>query len=350
MEPNKEDEQERLGVLNPAIARAADGATYMFPRIVAAGNLSRISRAAVTFDDDGLPRGVERLGVVLQPDEPWETNSVTAGVEDPRITFVPSLSCYLMTYCAFGPLGPRVAVATSSDLVSWVRRGPISFDYEPELHADLNLYTNKDAVFFPEPVTAPDGRQAFALLHRPTWDLSTVNPNEKGAPPPGITNERPGIWASFAPILPDTESQPHAPTRFGQHRLVALPDEPWEAAKIGAGPPPIAVPGGWLLVYHGVTGHSGNVWPPQDLRYVAGAMLLDRHDVTRVLWRTEHPILEPESEPEINGIVPNVVFPTGLDVRAAGSAHLYYGMADTRIGVAELRWPISDPTTTTFLS
>jgi beta-1,2-mannobiose phosphorylase / 1,2-beta-oligomannan phosphorylase len=349
MEARPEDEQECLGVLNPAIARAADGTTYLFPRIVAAGNLSRISRAAVTFDDAGRPRGVQRLGVVLQPDEPWETNSVTAGVEDPRITFMPSLACYVMTYSAYGPLGPRIAVATSSDLVAWRRHGPVSFVYEPELHADLNLYTNKDAVFFPEPVTAPDGQPAYALLHRPTWDLSMVNPSEKGTPPPGITDDRPGIWASFAPIQPGTEGQGVVPTRFGQHRLVALPEQSWEEAKIGAGPPPIAVPGGWLLVYHGVTGHATNAWPQQDLRYVAGAMLLDRHDVTRVLWRTEHPILEPELELEIDGIVPNVVFPTGLDVRAPGWAHLYYGMADTRIGVAELSWPISDPMTSSNL-
>jgi predicted GH43/DUF377 family glycosyl hydrolase len=341
MEARPEDEQERLGVLNPAIARGADGTTYLFPRIVAAGNLSRISRAAVTFDDEGLPRGVQRLGVILEPDEPWETNSVTAGVEDPRITFLPSLSCYVMTYTAYGPLGPRIAVATSTDLVSWRRHGPVTFSYEPGLHADLNLYTNKDAVFFPEPVTAPDGRPAYAMLHRPTWDLSMVNPSEKGAPPPGIPDDRPGIWVSFAPILPGTETPLQPPTRFSQHQLVALPEQPWEAAKIGAGPPPIAVPGGWLLVYHGVTGQSTGVWPPQHMRYVAGAMLLDRHDVTRVLWRAEHPILEPESEQEINGIVPNVVFPTGLDVRAPGRAHLYYGMADTRIGVAELSWSVS---------
>jgi beta-1,2-mannobiose phosphorylase / 1,2-beta-oligomannan phosphorylase len=36
------------------------------------------------------------------------------------------------------------------------------------------------------------------------------------------------------------------------------------------------------------------------------------------------------------GIVPNVVFPTALDERADGTADVYYGMADSRIGVARL--------------
>jgi predicted GH43/DUF377 family glycosyl hydrolase len=36
------------------------------------------------------------------------------------------------------------------------------------------------------------------------------------------------------------------------------------------------------------------------------------------------------------GMVPNVVFPTGLDQRPDGTCDLYYGMADTRIGVARV--------------
>jgi hypothetical protein len=33
-------------------------------------------------------------------------------------------------------------------------------------------------------------------------------------------------------------------------------------------------------------------------------------------------------------MVPRVVFPTGLDARPDGALDIYYGMADTRIGVA----------------
>jgi len=97
MEPSADDPREAEGVLNPASARGPDGDLYLFPRMVAKGNFSRIDRARVIFDKGGKPSGVERLGVVLEPDEGWEQNSVTAGVEDPRIVFMAGLKAYVMT-------------------------------------------------------------------------------------------------------------------------------------------------------------------------------------------------------------------------------------------------------------
>ena len=60
-----------------------------------------------------------------------------------------------MTYVAYGPLGPRLALAVSTDLRTWRRLGPVQFEYSRELDTDLNLFPNKDAVFFPEPVPGP---------------------------------------------------------------------------------------------------------------------------------------------------------------------------------------------------
>jgi predicted GH43/DUF377 family glycosyl hydrolase len=85
-------------------------------------------------------------------------------------------------------------------------------------------------------------------------------------------------------------------------------------------------------MYHGV---SGEIDPRTDLqqnvRYCAGAMLLDAERVWEVVSRTLDPLLEPETAEERNGIVPNVVFPTAVD-----GTDVYYGMADSRIGVARL--------------
>src|ERR1700737_3675530 len=107
MEPLPGEPMEVEGVLNPATARAPNGDLYLFPRLVARGNFSRIGRARVLFDKGGKPVGVERLGVVLEPNEIWEQNPVTAGVEDPRITFIENLHAYVMAYAAYGPLAPR---------------------------------------------------------------------------------------------------------------------------------------------------------------------------------------------------------------------------------------------------
>jgi beta-1,2-mannobiose phosphorylase / 1,2-beta-oligomannan phosphorylase len=53
--------------------------------------------------------------------------------------------------------------------------------------------------------------------------------------------------------------------------------------------------------------------------------------------------LTPETAEEIDGVVPNVVFPTGVDDRGSGRVDVYYGMADQRIGVARLHVPVSLP-------
>jgi beta-1,2-mannobiose phosphorylase / 1,2-beta-oligomannan phosphorylase len=336
MRGDPDDPTERLGVLNPAAARDETGTLYLFPRVVAEGNFSRIARAKVLTDADGRPVGVQRDGIVLEPSTSWEHDAQTGGVEDPRITRIATLDAWLMTYTAYGPLGPKIALAYSTDLREWHRLGPASFEYDARYEADFNLYPNKDAVLFPEPVTAPDGRPAFAMLHRPSFDLWSIHPGAGAAPPVGITEHRQSIWISFAP-LDETRRGPQAmPIRYGQHRLLAAPEQDWENVKIGAGPPPMLTTDGWLLIYHGVSGQLSYDWPQPGVCYRAGAMLLDADDVTLVRWRSKMPLLEPETEEEQNGIVPNVVFPTALDQRPDGTIDVYFGMADDKIGVAQL--------------
>jgi predicted GH43/DUF377 family glycosyl hydrolase len=336
MRPEPGLPQEALGVLNPGAARGPDGALYLFPRLVAAGNRSTIGRVAVAHDAAGDPVGVRRMGTVLSPTEEWERSGERhAGVEDPRVTWLAEAGVWAMAYTAYGPFGPRIALAVSTDLADWRRLGPVSFTWEPELGADFNLYPNKDAAFFPEPVTAPDGTRAFALLHRPFYDLWSVLPEAPTVLPRGIEDDRPSIWVSYVPV-DDVLADVRALVRLRAHRLVATPRHDWEQVKIGAGPAPVRVPGGWLLVHHGVSGTKSYDWPQPGVRYSAGAMLLDAADVTRVLWRSPHPLLEPQEPEETDGIVPQVVFPTALDPRPDGSADVYYGMADDKIGVARL--------------
>src|SRR5437588_4888131 len=67
MEPDPGDVREAEGVLNPAVTRGPDGQLYLLPRLVAPGNYSRIGLARVVFDWRGLPVGVERLGMALEP-------------------------------------------------------------------------------------------------------------------------------------------------------------------------------------------------------------------------------------------------------------------------------------------
>jgi beta-1,2-mannobiose phosphorylase / 1,2-beta-oligomannan phosphorylase len=178
------------------------------------------------------------------------------------------------------------------------------------------------------------------MLHRPIWDLSLARPGEGESLPAGLANPRPGIWVSFVAAAA-VEADLRALTRFEQHRLVTLPERAWEALKIGGGTPPIRIAEGWLVLYHGVAGTLARSLQPQpDVRYSAGALVLDAADVTRVVARSVEPLLEPELREELVGIVSNVVFPTAiepLNESASSVCDVYYGMADSRIGVARLR-------------
>lgn len=336
MTPDSADPREVDGVLNPATVRDPSGELYLYPRLVAAGNVSRVGRARVVFDGD-VPVDVERLGVVLEAERGWERGVDHGGVEDPRITTIPALGLHVMTYVAFGPLGPVPAVAVSDDGVDWRRLGPIRFGYVDELDTDLNLFPNKDVVYFPEPVPGPDGEPCFALLHRPMWDFSFTRPQERPPLPATATDERASIWISYVPVAA-VEADLSALTRPVGHREVATPRFGWEALKIGAGPAPLRVEEGWLVIHHGVTGEiEGGAFVPQaNVHYAAGIMILDADDPSRVIARTPEPLLVPETADETDGTVANVVFPTAIEPADDGW-NVFYGMADSRIGVARLR-------------
>jgi beta-1,2-mannobiose phosphorylase / 1,2-beta-oligomannan phosphorylase len=199
MEGDPSNPDEALGVLNPACCRDRYGDLYLFPRVVARGNLSRIGRSHVHFTG-GLPTSVERLGYVLEPTEGFERNELTAGVEDPRICYVAAIDRYVMVYVAYGPLGARVALAISEDTHTWRRLGQAKFAYAPEYRTDFDLYVNKDAMMFPEPVRDPYGRPAFALLHRPDYSICWWSESRFRVQPAGVQEPRPSMWISYVPL------------------------------------------------------------------------------------------------------------------------------------------------------
>ncbi|SER76866.1 Predicted glycosyl hydrolase, GH43/DUF377 family [Propionibacterium cyclohexanicum] len=335
MEPEVGNPREEEGVLNPACGRDSEGNVILFPRLVARGDWSTIGTARLIVTD-GIPVGVQRTGLALEPERGWEHGEHHGGVEDPRISWIESLGVHVMTYVAFGPTGPRPALAVSSDLRTWRRLGPILFDYVDELDSDLNLFPNKDAVFFPGVVPGPHGQPSYALLHRPMWEMSFVRGDPTPPIPAGLPDDRAGIWISYIPA-DAAQADVRALTRPGAHRWLAGPEFSWEELKIGAGPAPIRIEEGWLLIHHGVTGkiEGDSFQPQQAVRYCAGAMILDAEDPSKVVARTSSPLLAPETSNETDGTVANVVFPTAVE-NIGGQDFVFYGMADSRIGVARL--------------
>jgi predicted GH43/DUF377 family glycosyl hydrolase len=225
------------------------------------------------------------------PEELW-------GIEDPRITFVEELGKYVIAYTAFSKGGPGVALALTQDFRVFERCGLVM---QPD---------DKDAALLPRRI---DG--SFALVHRPTAYA------DAGA----------HVWISYSPDL----------RNWGGHKLMlkARNGGWWDANKVGLSPPLVETAEGWLMLYHGVK-HTA-----AGSLYRLGLALFALESPERCLLRGDSWIFGPEADYEQHGDVGNVAFPCGYTIGADGDTlHLYYGAADTCIGLATgsirelLRW------------
>ncbi|HID78389.1 MAG TPA: glycosidase [Planctomycetaceae bacterium] len=269
-------------VFNAAACRFQD----RYVLVLRVEGLDGLSHLTLAFSEDGYHFQVEPEPWILPSQDPGFAPFEQYGIEDPRITQIGQ--DYYITYTAYGPHGPRVAIGRTRDFRRFER---------------LCLATevdNKDAVLFPEKIHGN-----YVMIDRP-----------------GGMDERPAsIWITYSPDL----------VYWGRARVLLSPQAGWGQSKLGACTPPVPTPQGWLVIYHGVRiTASGRL-------YRLGAMMLDRDDPSRVLGFTPHFIFGPEEVYERTGDVPNVVFPCGHVLDPDGTLKLYYGAADTCIGVAEAR-------------
>ncbi|MEO5893034.1 MAG: hypothetical protein ABIQ31_22480 [Ferruginibacter sp.] len=343
MEPDMDNPMEAGGVLNPAAARGKDGNLYLFPRIATKDNYSRIGIVKVLFNLAGDPIGVERIGIALEPEADYEKRpDEGGGCEDARISYVEPLARYIMTYTAFSRDGPRIAMAQSKDLLNWERLGLVT--YKPYGDIDFDDVNNKDACVFPLQIPSPHGHRALGMIHRPLFP--GTSPEEKASHPwdKALDENRESIWLSYCHIHTENqESEKWQPAEFTSHRPLAVPVFDWEKLKIGAGTPPVLTKFGWMFIYHGV--HSAAYSKPekQELIYSAGVIFLSESDPYDINFRSMVPVLVPTLPEERVGVIADVVFPTGIDRRndigMPDRFDVYYGMADSRIGVARLDLP-----------
>lgn len=208
------------------------------------------------------------------------------GIEDPRVT--PIGDTYYICFTAMSPLGIGGAMVSTKDFVTIQHHGMI---FPPE---------NKDIVIFPEKVNGK-----YYALHRP--GLKSIG--------------KPEIWIAESDNL----------LHWGNHQhLIGLRDGMWDSGRIGGGAVPIKTERGWLVLYHGAT--------PEN-RYCMGGLLLDLNNPAVVVARSDHPILEPETDYEKEGFYGNVVFSCGAIVEG-DTVKMYYGAADTSMACAE--WSLEE--------
>jgi predicted GH43/DUF377 family glycosyl hydrolase len=287
--PAIELDWQKLATFNPA-AIYENGKVHIIYRAQAQNGTSVFGYAN---SSDGLhidenldyPIYVPRESFEIRPDA-----NGNSGCEDPRISKIGDR--LYMTYTAYdGRNPPRVAL-TSIALSDFLNKN-WNWD-KPKLISPPGV-DDKDACIIKK--VKGDGYVAF---HR----LGDV------------------IWLDF---LRDLEF-PEKKFLSGGIMAQARKDK-WDNIKVGISAPPLETEKGWLLLYHGVS-HPGFV-------YKVGAMLLDYEDPRNILARTDEPLLEPEKPYELEGQVPNVVFPCGA-VLIDGIIYLYYGGADSTVAVATL--------------
>lgn len=263
-------------VMNPGAAEVKGRVVLL----VRAEDRRGISSLWVAWSEDGVGGWEVARQPLLYPEHDWEA----WGCEDPRISWLDELGEWVIVYTAYSSAGPAVALARTADFRQATKVGLI---LSPN---------NKDAALFPRRF---DG--AWCLVHRP------------------MLGQTADIWLARSPDL----------VHWGKPEVIlkSRGDVWWDGTKVGIGPPPIEVPQGWLMVYHGVKEMaSGPI-------YRVGLALVERDDPSRVLARSEEWVFGPGEEYEYAGDVPNVVFPCGAFLRGR-ELWMYYGAADTRICLA----------------
>ena len=196
------------------------------------------------------------------------------GVEDVRLVLFTEddgASTYYGTYTAFDGLHARSELLTTADFHK-ISMQPLNGDAS----------AGKGMALFPRRI---DGR--YAMLGR---------------------QDNENVWLLYSDNLLNWN---------GGAKLLE-PRAAWEVVQMGNCGSPIEIDEGWLVITHGV-GMVRN--------YCLGAALLDRDDPSKVLARTNEPILSPTAA-DRDGYVPNVVYSCGGIVHGR-QLLLPYGVADS---------------------
>lgn len=204
------------------------------------------------------------------------------GIEDCRVATMND--GFYLTFTEVSSVAVGVGLIQTTDFQTFDRKGMI---FPPH---------NKDCALFEEPING-----MYYAFHRPS------SPELGGN----------YIWIAQSPDR----------LHWGNHKCIATtrPGQ-FDSVRLGAGAPPIKTSEGWLEIYHGAT---------ENHRYCLGALLLDLEDPTKVIARSEEPIMEPIAEYEMTGFFGNVVFTNGHYVDG-DTIHMYYGASDEVICSAQL--------------
>jgi len=303
---------EQHAAFNPA-AVVRDGRVYVLYRAEDASGAMQIgghtSRLGLAESADGLH--FTRLATpVLYPDTDAQRRyEWPGGVEDPRVVETEDGS-YVLTYTQWNRDIPRLAVATSRDLIHWTKHGPAFAAVRGGKYRDLE--SKSGAI-----LTRVAGDHLIATkVHGKYWMYFNV---------PDILIATSDNLVDWTP-LEDTAGRPL--------KVLSPRRGHFDSWLVEAGPPAVLTSQGIVLLYNaGNSADSGDARLPAKV-YTGGQARFDGRDPTKLVARSDEPFIKPTEDYERTGQYPEgTTFVEGL-VPFKGRWFLYYGTADSRVGVA----------------
>lgn len=269
----------------------------------------RTSRLGYATSADGVTFQRRSTPVFYPDNDSQKSLEWPGGCEDPRIAVTVD-GLYVMMYTQWNRDIPRLAVATSKDLVHWTKYGPaFAKAYDGKFY---NMACKSGSIL----TELIDGRQVIKKVggkYFMYWGEEHVF---------AATSEDLVNWTPIVNIDGSLK------------RLFSPRDGYFDSQLTECGPPAIYTPKGIVLLYNGKN-HSGK----GDKRYTpnvyaAGQALFDANDPTHLISRLDEPFFRPMDSFEKSGqYVDGTVFIEGM-VYFKGKWYLYYGCADSKVGVA----------------
>src|SRR6266496_1339187 len=275
------------------------------------------SRLGLAHSTDGL-RFTRRSAPVLYPDTDAQRQyEWPGGVEDPRIVEAADGS-YVLTYTQWNRDVPRLAVATSRDLVHWTKHGPA---FEKAYGGKYLKMESKSGAI----LARMEGNRVVATKVDGTYWMYFNVPDILIA-----TSDNLITWTP----LEDMHGKP----------LKVLSPRPghFDSWLVEAGPPALLTEHGILVLYNAGNSDRDGVPDLPPRVYTGGQALYDRRNPLKLVARSDAPFIQPTEDYERTGQYPQgTTFVEGL-VPFHARLYLYYETADSRVGVA-----VCDPKRTT---
>ena len=302
---------EAYATFNPA-AVVRDGKVFLLYRAEDATGEAKIgghtSRLGLAESTDGL-RFTRRTTPVLYPDTDAQSkNEWPGGVEDPRVVEAED-GGYVLTYTQWNREVPRLAVATSRDLVTWTKHGP-AFGAAGGKYRDVE--SKSGAIL----CRVEGSRLVATRVNGKYWMYFNV---------PEILIATSDDLLHWTP-LEDADGRP----------VKVLSPRPgyFDSWLVEAGAPAVLTERGIVLLYN--AGNSATYGDPSlpARVYTGGQALFDAHNPVKLLARAVAPFIRPSEPYERSGqYAEGTTFVEGL-VPFRGRWYLYYGTGDSRVGVA----------------